>query len=140
VRSTSHAGGDHCGRHSSHGHLRPEDIADCRHARHVGGCPTYAMHTLHALATPVVRVLATRGLSRAPPHPLTDPTLCAVCSSWQASVFILAAVLITNPHEVPLWRGWLSAISLFLFMGFFEIGLGPTVWLILSEMYPLSGA
>ena len=41
------------------------------------------------------------------------------CACFQASVFLLGAVLATNPDVVPLWRGWLSAVSLFLFMGFF---------------------
>ena len=54
-------------------------------------------------------------------------------------MFLLGAILMTNPTTVPAWRGWMSAVSLFLFMGFFEVGLGPIVWLLLSELYPLSG-
>jgi len=38
---------------------------------------------------------------------------------------------------VPQSLSYASAASLFLYMGFFEISLGPLLWLLLSEMYPL---
>jgi MFS family permease len=42
-------------------------------------------------------------------------------------------LLLRFPGQPPI----LSALSLFIYMGFFEISLGPVMWLMLSELYPL---
>jgi SP family galactose:H+ symporter-like MFS transporter len=34
--------------------------------------------------------------------------------------------------------GWLTALSLTAFVGFFAIGLGPVFWLLISEVFPLA--
>jgi SP family galactose:H+ symporter-like MFS transporter len=33
--------------------------------------------------------------------------------------------------------GWLTALSLAAYVGFFAIGLGPVFWLLISEIFPL---
>lgn len=54
------------------------------------------------------------------------------------TVIVLASLLHQYP-EPSMAVAWTCAFSLFFFMGFFEIGLGPVVWLLLSEIYPISG-
>lgn len=33
--------------------------------------------------------------------------------------------------------GWIAAVSLMLYVGFFAIGMGPVFWLLIAEIYPL---
>ena len=69
------------------------------------------------------------------PSPPTH-TLAHVLAHAHAGMTISLAMLGTflTLKSVPL----MSAVSLFLYMGFFEISLGPVMWLLLSELYPLS--
>lgn len=66
--------------------------------------------------------------------------LLLIGSLGMAACLISLAVLltsITDPNNVPPPVGYGAAASLILYMAFFEISLGPVLWLLLSELYPL---
>eukprot|EP00730_Choanoeca_flexa_P000045 TRINITY_DN10018_c0_g1_i2.p1 TRINITY_DN10018_c0_g1~~TRINITY_DN10018_c0_g1_i2.p1 ORF type:complete len:503 (+),score=88.79 TRINITY_DN10018_c0_g1_i2:75-1583(+) len=56
------------------------------------------------------------------------------------STLILASMFqIREEHgDLTSQQGWIALIALFCFMGFYEISLGPAVWLYLSEIFPLN--
>jgi hypothetical protein len=60
---------------------------------------------------------------------------------WGTSGMCLSMVLLATLLYFPSATGdagrYMDAGSLFLFMGFFEMSLGPVLWLLLSELYPL---
>lgn len=52
----------------------------------------------------------------------------------------LSSILLHFDHaneKVPKAWGMISAVCLWFYMAFFEISLGPVLWLLLSEMFPL---
>eukprot|EP00730_Choanoeca_flexa_P000044 TRINITY_DN10018_c0_g1_i1.p1 TRINITY_DN10018_c0_g1~~TRINITY_DN10018_c0_g1_i1.p1 ORF type:complete len:464 (+),score=82.91 TRINITY_DN10018_c0_g1_i1:75-1466(+) len=54
------------------------------------------------------------------------------------SIFI-GVIKIREEHgDLTSQQGWIALIALFCFMGFYEISLGPAVWLYLSEIFPLN--
>eukprot|EP01138_Halocafeteria_seosinensis_P010689 gb/GECG01010916.1/.p1 GENE.gb/GECG01010916.1/~~gb/GECG01010916.1/.p1 ORF type:complete len:581 (+),score=68.58 gb/GECG01010916.1/:1-1743(+) len=53
------------------------------------------------------------------------------------TVYTLATVTVMTGDEGQV-SAMTASVSLLLYMGFYEIGLGPVVWLLLSEIYPLS--
>jgi len=55
-----------------------------------------------------------------------------------ASMIALGALLETYTKDPPPGAIWGSASMLFLAMASFELGQGPVVWLLLSEMFPLN--
>ena len=65
-------------------------------------------------------------------------TLLLTGMSGMGVCVALLSYLLSLPTPVPTWRALLSAVSLFGFMAFFEISAGPVLWLLLSELYPLS--
>lgn len=59
------------------------------------------------------------------------PLLLVGCVGMAASSALLAA-----SYQIPN-ANWLAVGSLVLYMAFFEISLGPILWLLLSELYPV---
>eukprot|EP00054_Salpingoeca_dolichothecata_P008538 m.48477 g.48477 ORF g.48477 m.48477 type:complete len:505 (-) comp17796_c0_seq1:132-1646(-) len=56
------------------------------------------------------------------------------------STLVLASVFqykLEHHGEMSTGLGYLALVCLIAFMAFFEIGLGPAVWLLLSEIFPL---
>lgn len=94
-------------------------------------------------ATPVVRSdqagAAPIRISRADALPanavvaFSSAPFASLAAARRAPLRIRRAVLTPVPTAR---RGWLTAITLFLFMGFFAIGPGIVVWLALSELMP----
>ena len=63
------------------------------------------------------------------------PLLLVGCAGM---VFSLAALgFALRPSPVPRDLGILATASLCLYMAFFEVSLGPVLWLLLSELFPL---
>lgn len=59
------------------------------------------------------------------------PLLLVGCAGMAACLIALA---LTFQLKLP---GWTAVASLVLYMSFFEVSLGPILWLLLSELYPL---
>jgi MFS family permease len=59
------------------------------------------------------------------------PLLVVGCAGMAVSSALLAA-----SYQLPN-ANMLAVASLVLYMAFFEISLGPILWLLLSELYPL---
>lgn len=54
------------------------------------------------------------------------------------SMIVLGVLLQRYPTDPPTSAAWGSASMLFLAMASFELGQGPVVWLLLSEIFPLN--
>ena len=70
------------------------------------------------------------------------PLLLVGCAGMAASLLALALSFQLNPKQSPIDKlpksvGVTASAALVLFMAFFEISLGPVLWLLLSELYPL---
>ena len=63
------------------------------------------------------------------------PLLLVGCAGMVVSLAALGFAL--RPSPVPRDLGVLATASLCLYMAFFEISLGPVLWLLLSELFPL---
>jgi MFS family permease len=61
------------------------------------------------------------------------PLLIVGSAGMGLSLLVLGAML-----QWPGWSPYVSAVALFSYMGFFECSLGPILWIMLSELYPLS--
>ena len=48
---------------------------------------------------------------------------------------VIAAYMVTLAVFIPR-SGWLAAVAIFVYMGFFAVGPGVCVWLALSELMP----
>ena len=68
------------------------------------------------------------------------PLLLVGCAGMAASLLALALSFQlnqTSDGKLPKSVGITASAALILFMAFFEISLGPVLWLLLSELYPL---
>lgn len=65
------------------------------------------------------------------------PLLLVGCAGMAVSCVALALVFQLSHGAPPPSAGTFAVVSLVLYMAFFEISLGPILWLLLSELYPL---
>ena len=65
------------------------------------------------------------------------PLLLIGAAGMAATLIALALTFQVAPNPFPPGVGYLASASLVLYMAFFEISLGPVLWLLLSELYPL---
>jgi len=65
------------------------------------------------------------------------PLLLAGCAGMAISLLGLGLALQLAPNPMPSSTGLIATVALVLFMAFFEISLGPVLWLLLSELYPV---
>ena len=65
------------------------------------------------------------------------PLLLIGCAGMGVSLLALALSFQLSAQPFPRSVGLTASASLILFMAFFEISLGPVLWLLLSELYPL---
>lgn len=65
--------------------------------------------------------------------------LLLVGSAGMAATLVALGYLLSNMPKAPVPPavGYGASASLILYMAFFEISLGPVLWLLLSELYPL---
>jgi MFS transporter, SP family, galactose:H+ symporter len=65
------------------------------------------------------------------------PLLLIGCVGMAFSCVALALSFQLSSKPFPKSVGYTASASLILYMAFFEISLGPVLWLLLSELYPL---
>jgi MFS family permease len=65
------------------------------------------------------------------------PLLLVGCAGMALSLLGLGLTLRLAPTPIPASTGSIATATLILFMAFFEISLGPVLWLLLSELYPV---
>ena len=65
------------------------------------------------------------------------PLLLIGSAGMTAALLVLALSFQLNTRPFTKSVGYTASASLILFMAFFEVSLGPVLWLLLSELYPL---
>lgn len=65
------------------------------------------------------------------------PLLLVGCVGMAATLLALGLSLKLAPTPMPSSVGGVATATLVLYMAFFEISLGPVLWLLLSELYPV---
>lgn len=65
------------------------------------------------------------------------PLLLVGCAGMTICLAVLGGTFVAVAEPFPAAVGKVASGSLILYMAFFEISLGPILWLLISELYPL---
>ena len=65
------------------------------------------------------------------------PLLLIGAAGMAATLLALGLTFQLAPNPFPTAAGGIASASLVLYMAFFEVSLGPVLWLLLSELYPI---
>jgi len=65
------------------------------------------------------------------------PLLLIGAAGMAATLLALGLTFQLAPNPFPAGVGSVASASLVLYMAFFEVSLGPVLWLLLSELYPI---